>query len=50
MSTIFQLFSSVFVWVSIYKENHNDYVGAILMMMWALWTILTAIYIKMEEK
>ena len=50
MSTFFNMGSCVFLWIAMYKENHNDQSGAIIMMIWALWSVLTAIYFKMDEK
>lgn len=46
----FQLFSCVYLWLAMVKESDNDETGAVIMLLWGIYFIITAVFFKLDEK
>lgn len=46
---IFQLFSTFYLFFALSKEWDNDETGAVIMLLWAIYFIITALYFKDEK-
>lgn len=50
IGNVFQLFSSLYLFFALSKEWDNDETGAVIMLLWAIYFIITAIFFKLDEK
>jgi hypothetical protein len=50
IGNVFQLFSVVYLWLAMTKELDNDETGAAIMVLWAIYFIITAVFFKLDEK